>query len=368
MKLSAKGRSSGAVGLSIEGDTLKYAELQSMSGGRWRIGVWGSRRFGTVQEAGMPQEDMVPPEIEAETVETVVSGGPLRQPWTLDVLNKLKKYPVYVSLADRDVLMKFITLPVLSETEVARMVELRYREYLPMPRAEIVYDFSVTRFSNSKEEAIKEEAIEEGDEAGSSVLLNLAEDELRVTVMGLEKGAYLGFNEAFASQGVLIRSIETNQCALTRGCNFLLGPEHSGTYAALYLNDTYSMVNFVVDHGLYYSRLLEHGLQSLTPDESGKRRVERLLRELYRSVDFFSVESRGIPIETLYLANGGVSPDTGVTRRIQRFLGESLAVEVVSLNEVVEADDRIVLPTGTVAGTLVLPIGLALRHSRSGGL
>ncbi len=363
MRLVPKSKISGAVGLSIEGDTLKYAELQSMGGGRWRIGVWGSRRFGTVQEASIPQEDMVPPEIEAEAVETVVSGGPLRQPWTLGVMDKLKKYPVYASLADRDVLMKFITLPVLSETEVARMVELRYREYLPMPRAEIVYDFSVTRFSQNNVEAY-----EEDDEAGSSVSLNSAEDELRVTVMGLEKGAYLGFNEAFTSQGILIRSIETNQCALTRGCNFLLGPEHSGTYAALYLNDTYSMVNFVVDHGLFYSRLLEHGLQSLTPDESGKRRVERLLRELYRSVDFFSVESRGIPIETLYLANGGVSHDTGVTRRIQRFLGESLAVEVVSLNEVVDVDDRIVLPSGTVAGTLVLPIGLALRHSRSGGL
>ncbi len=368
MKLSAKGGSSGAVGLSIEGDTLKYAELQSMGGKRWRIGVWGSRRFGTVQETSIPQEDeddedMVPPEIEAEAVDTVVSGGPLRQPWTLGVLNKLKKYPVYASLADRDVLMKFITLPVLSETEVARMVELRYREYLPMPRMAIVYDFSVTRFSNNKEEAI-----EVGDEAGSPVSLNFAEDELRVTVMGLEKGAYLGLNEAFKSQGIDIRSIETNQCALTRGCNFLLGPEHSGTYAALYLNDTYSMVNFVVDHGLYYSRLLEHGLQSLTPDESGKRRVERLLRELYRSVDFFSVESRGIPIETLYLANGGISSDTGVTRRIQRFLGESLAVEVVSLKEVVDVDDRIVLPSGTDAGTLVLPIGLALRHSRTGGL
>jgi Tfp pilus assembly PilM family ATPase len=257
--------------------------------------------------------------------------------------------------------MKFITLPVLSETEVARMVELRYREYLPMPRADIVYDFSVTRFSYSQEEADQE-----GDEAGSSVSLNPADDELRVTVMGLEKGAYLGFKEAFASQGVLIRSIETNQCALARGYNFLLGPEHSGTYAALYLNDTYSIVNFVVDHGLYYSRLLEHGLQSLTPDESGKRRVERLLRELYRSVDFFSVESRGIPIEALYIANGGISPDSGVTRRIQRFLGENLSVEVVSLKEVVEMDDRIVLPSGTVAGTLVLPIGLALRHSRTG--
>lgn len=363
MKLSsARGKSSRAVGLSIEGDTLKYAELQPMGGGRWRIGVWGSRQFGAVQEAGLPEDDAAPTEIEAESAEAVVSGGPLRQPWTLGVLNKLKKYPVYASLADRDVLMKFITLPVLSEMEVARMVEMRYREYLPMPRAEIVYDFSVTRFSHSKEEAHKE-----GDETGSSVTPNSGEDELRVTVMGLEKGAYLGFKEAFTSQGVLIRSIETNQCALTRGCNFLLGPEHSGTYAALYLNDTYSMVNFVVDRGLYYSRLLEHGLQSLTPDESGKRRAERLLRELYRSVDFFSVESRGIPIETLYLANGGITPDTGVTRRIQRFLGESLAVEVVSLKEVIDTDERIILPTGIVAGTLVLPIGLALRHSRAGG-
>ena len=366
MKFVPKSKASGAVGLSIEGDTLKYAELQPMGGGRWKIGLWGSKRFGTAQEAGILLDAAAPSEDEAEaaeTAETVMTGGPLRQPWTLDVMNKLKKYPVYASFADRDVLMKFITLPVLSETEVARMVELRYREYLPMPRVEIVYDFSVTRFSQSKSEAD-----EEGDEGEASVSLNPAEDELRVTVMGLEKGAYLGFREAFSSQGVLVRSIETNQCAFTRGCNFLLGPEHSGTYAALYLNDTYSMVNFVVDHGLYYSRLLEHGLQSLTPDESGKRRVERLLRELYRSVDFFSVESRSIPIEKLYLANGGVSPDSGVTRRIQRFLDESLAVDVVSLKELVEADDRIVLPSGTVAGTLAVPIGLALRHSRIRGI
>ncbi|MCK4349969.1 MAG: hypothetical protein KAX13_03880, partial [Candidatus Krumholzibacteria bacterium] len=184
---------------------------------------------------------------------------------------------------------------------------------------------------------------------------------------GLERGAYIGYRETFAGQGIILRSIETNQAALTRGCNFFLGPGHLGTYAVLYINDTYSMVNFVVDHGLYYSRLLEHGLQSLTPDDVGKRRADRLLRELYRSVDFFSVESRGIPIETLYLTNGGITPDSGVTRRIQRFLGDSLAVEVVTLQEVIEEDDRLALPSGTAAGTLVLPVGLALRHSRGGG-
>jgi hypothetical protein len=353
-------KSAGAVGLSIEEDTVKYAELQPLSGGRWRIGVWGTRRFGVAQEP--PRDEMASPETEAESPEAVVGGGPLMQPWTLGVLNKLKKYPVFASFADRDVLMKFISLPSLSEQEVARMVELRYREYLPMPRADIVFDFSITRFAHTKDEGGVEGAgAVPGEAAGSG------EEELRVMVIGLERGAYLGYRETFAGQGIILRSIEANQAALTRGCNFFLGPDHSGTYAVLYINDTYSMINFVVDHGLYYSRLLEHGLQSLTPDDVGKRRADRLLRELYRSVDFFSVESRGIPIETLYLTNGGITPDSGVTRRIQRFLGDSLAVEVVTLQEVIEEDDRLALPSGTAAGTLVLPVGLALRHSRGGG-
>ena len=55
MKFSARAKSSGAVGLSIEGDTLKYAELQPMGGGRWRIGLWDSRRFGAVQETTVPE-------------------------------------------------------------------------------------------------------------------------------------------------------------------------------------------------------------------------------------------------------------------------------------------------------------------------
>jgi len=353
-------RATGAVGLSIEEDTVKYAELLPVAGGRYRVGIWGTRRFD-----GAPQplpEDTAPPETESELREAVVTGGPLMQPWTIGVLHKLKNYPVFASFADREVLLKFISLPALTEQEVARMIELRYREYLPMQRAEIVYDFSLTRFVHVKGGG--EEETE--DSPGSAA--EPGEEELRVMVIGIERGAYLGCHEVFAGQGIILRSLETNQAALTRGCNFILAPDHSGTYAVLYLNDTYSMVNFIVDHGLYYSRLLEHGVQSLAPDEAGKRRSERLLRELYRSVDFFSVESRGVPIETLYLANGSITPDPAITRRIQRFLGDSLSVEVRTLQEVVEKDDRITLPSGTTAGTLVLPLGLALRLNSEVGV
>lgn len=344
------GRSSGAVGLSVEEHTVKYAELQQVSGGRFRIGMWGLRDLANVEDPIVHEELLEPLDIPVSSV----TGGPLQQPWAIGLLHKLKRRAVFASFTDRDILLKFISLPELTEQEIAGIVEMRYREYLPMPRADIVYDFSITRFHHHQSSPSGEET--ESQAAGTG-----SEGELRVMVSGIERGAYLGYRESIAGQGVILRSIETNQTALTRGCNFFLGPDHPGTYAVLYLNDTYSMINFVVLRGLYYSRLLEPGLQNLAPDEAGSRRLERLLREIYRSVDFFSVESRGVPVETLYLVNGGLAADPGITNRIQGFLSERLSVKVQVLHEVAEENDRIALPAGTLAGTLVLPVGLALR-------
>ena len=52
-------RATGAVGLSIEGDTVKYAELLPVAGGRYRVGIWGTRRFDGAPEP-LP-EDTAPP-------------------------------------------------------------------------------------------------------------------------------------------------------------------------------------------------------------------------------------------------------------------------------------------------------------------
>ncbi|MFC1595310.1 type IV pilus biogenesis protein PilM [Gemmatimonadota bacterium] len=350
------GKSSGAVGLSVEDNTVKYAELQQASGGRFRIGMWGLRNLTEVEE---PFDQEIPPEVPVVPIQSSTSG-PLQQPWTIGLLHKLKRHAVFASFADHDVLLKFLSLPELSEQEVARMVELRHREYLPMPRADIVYDFSILRFDHPQ-------AKTSGGEAGAQSADSGNEGELRVLVSGIERSAYLVHRDSIADQGLILRSLETNQTALSRGCNFFLGRDHPGTYAALYLNDTYSMINFVVSRGLYYSRLLEPGLQNLTQDDAGSRRLDRLLRELYRSVDFFSVESRGVPIETLYLVNGGLAADPGISHRIQKFLSERLSVKVQSLHEVAEENDRIALPADTLAGTLILPIGLALRsHGEMG--
>jgi Tfp pilus assembly PilM family ATPase len=336
----------------VEGDVIKFAELQPMGGGRHRVGRWGARSFREVTEAA-PQDpgDMTVP---VDPLEQIVPGGPLNQPWTVKALRKLKRYPVFASFADSDVLVKFITLPDLSEQEIAGMVELRHREYLPLPNAQVVYDFSIVRFL-AQLESDSEEAAE--DQA-----------EMRVMVTGAERGTYLMYRETIAQEGIILRSLETNQAALTRACNHLLGPESSGTYAALYLSETYSIIIFVVEGGLYYSRLLEQGLVALTPDETGKRRVERLLRELYRSVDFFSVESRGVPIEKLYVINGGANPDSGTSHRIRQFLASRLSVDVQTLQEAMGESDRITLPQGQLVGTLLLPIGLALRAHTEGGM
>ena len=59
--------------------------------------------------------------------------------------------------------------------------------------------------------------------------------------------------------------------------------------------------------------------------------------------------------------NGGLAADPGITNRIQGFLSERLSVKVQILHEVAEENDRVALPAGTLAGTLVLPVGLALR-------
>ena len=350
------GRSSGAVGLSVEDNTVKYAEIQQASGGRFKIGMWGSRNLTESEETFEQEESSEAPLMPIQAG----AGGPLQQPWTIGLLNKLKRYAVFASFADRDILLKFLSLPELSEQEVARMVELRHREYLPMPRADIVYDFSITRFDHSQSQPSDDDGKAQAVDTGG-------QGELRVMVSGIERGAYLVYRESIADQGLVLRSLETNQTAFTRGCNFFLGRDHPGTYAALYLNDTYSMINFVVSRGLYYSRLLEPGLQNLTQDDAGSRRLDRLLREIYRSVDFFSVESRGVPIDTLYLVNGGLAADPGISHRIQKFLSERLSVNVQSLHEVAEENDRIALPAGTLAGTLILPIGLALRsHGEMG--
>jgi Tfp pilus assembly PilM family ATPase len=358
------------VGFSIEGNVVKYAEVQSLSGGRLSVGAWGARSFSAAPERieelpeteGNGSEVEVPPAVPSGEPSP---GGPLLQPWTVGVLRKLKRYPVFASFADSDVLVKFITLPELTEQEVARMVELRHREYLPLPNAQIVYDFSVVRFTPYQSTGDEGgDASEDPSGGGGSE----EDGELRVMVAGAERGTYLMYHEAIAEEGVILRSIETNQSALTRACNFLLAPDHSGTYAALYLSESYSIVNFVVEGGLYYSRQLEQGLAALTPDEAGSRRSERLLRELYRSVDFFSVESRGIPIETLYLVNGGANPDAGTSHRIQQFLAERLAVSVQTLHQAVNENDSVALPKGTLAGTLALPIGLALRGHMGDGI
>jgi len=346
------GKSTGAVGLSVEDNTVKYAELQQASGGRFRIGMWGSRNLTEIEDPSLEEATSEAPPLPIQAG----AGSPLQRPWAIGLLQKLKRYAVFASFADRDILLKFLSLPELNEQEVARMVELRHREYLPMPRADIVYDFSITRFDHPHTQS-------SGNGAEDKVVVDTGgEGELRVMVSGIERGAYLVYRESIADQGLILRSLETNQIAFSRGCNFFLGRDHPGTYAALYLNDTYSMVNFVVSRGLYYSRLLEPGLQNLTPDDAGSRRLDRLLRELYRSVDFFSVESRGVPIETLYIVNGGLAADPGITNRIQKFLSERLSVKVQTLQEVAEENDRIVLPAGTLAGTLILPIGLALRN------
>jgi Tfp pilus assembly PilM family ATPase len=336
----------------MEGDVVKYAELQPLGGGRHRVGLWGARSFRQMPEAS--PEDLAATALSADPNEQIAPGGPLDQPWTAGALRKLKRYPVFASFADSDVLVKFITLPDLSEQEIAGMVELRHREYLPLPNAQIVYDFSIVRFLTQPEDDSEGAA---GEQA-----------EMRVMVTGAERGTYLMYRETIAREGIILRSLETNQAALTRACNYFLGPESSGTYAALYLSETYSKIIFVVEGGLYYSRLLEQGLLALTPDEPGKRRVERLLRELYRSVDFFSVESRGVPIETLYVINGGANPDSGTSHRIQQFLASRLSVNVQTLQRAAGDSDRITLPQGQLVGTLLLPIGLALRAYTEGGI
>ena len=345
-------RSKSIVGLDIGSSAVKAVELKA-SGNGYKVAAVGS--------------EPVPPD---SIVDGAIIDGGVVSDAIRNVFNKhgIQTKEVAASLSGNAVIVKKITLPVMSESELAESIYWEAEQYIPFDIQDVNLDYQVL------------EAGADGDEGTMDVLLVAAKKETisdyTSVITQAGRVPVIVDVDAFALQN----AYETNYGIVPDAVVVLLNAGASGININIIHGDQSVFTRDISVGGNAYTEALQKEL-NLTFEDADllKKGVpiegasfedadpvvravsENLLLEIQKTFDFFKATAESDRIDHIVLS-GGTSQVEGFAEALaERFEAE---VELFNPFRQVAVDDKKIgdQKRADLAPTAAVALGLALRR------
>lgn len=245
--------------------------------------------------------------------------------------NKVPTNGLRVSLSESLVVTKVVSMPLLSDAELASAIQWQVEQHIPIPLEEMQYEYAVLRRSDKKE----------------------ANQTMDVLMIGVQKRVVQALADLLLEAGLDAVVMETDTLATLRVLAPLLSPTENS--AVVLLGGGSSVASLVSQGqlrgafsfpiaGLLFTRAIERGVGLDTQRAEEYKRtygllanqlegkvqaalvpvVQSLVTELQKALRFFSDQLPGQNITRVYVAGGSIYlPD------LVPFLTSALSREVV---------------------------------------
>lgn len=246
--------------------------------------------------------------------------------------NKLPARDVRASLPESVVVTKIISMPQLSEAELASAIHWQVEQHIPIPLEELQYEYSILRKRNDPQNKTMD-----------------------ILIIGAQKQVVQSLADMFVEAGIDVSNLETDTLAQLRVAEpLIVSPQpvaflHIGaqnsTVSIVYENALTFVYSFGVA-GFLLTRAIEQAIHldparaeeykrsfGLLPGKAeGKVRqslqpvVQSIVTEAQKAFHYFTSQYTGQNITRLYVSGGSLYlPD------LLPFLSQSLTVEVLPL-------------------------------------
>ncbi len=349
----------GYLGLDIGSHSIKAVELKASGAGAWKLHRLGIHRL--------------PPE-------TIVDGAIMNSSAVVDGIrdlmarHKIKARDVITAVAGHSVIIKKVSLPNMTDEELAESIQWEAEQYIPFPIGDVYLDTQV--ISRAQDDAgqmevllvaAKKEVVQEYTnvikEAGLNPLI------VDVAAFAVEN-AYVMNNESAADEIVALVNIGASLVSInvlssgvtvfTRDIN--MGGNQFTEEIQKQLNVSYEEAEALKLGGNLSGS--QSTTEAIVPQEVGsilRSTAESLAVEIQRSVDFYLATASGLHLSRLYLS-GGTARIAGLGESLQSMLSTKVEIAdpfkslAVNSKEFDPDHLREIAPMATVA------VGLASRR------
>lgn len=313
----------GYLGLDIGSHSIKAVELKKGKGGSWKLEKFGLHK--------LPPETIVDGAI--MNTSAVVEG--IRD---LVARHKIRSREVITAISGHSVIIKKITLPAMSDEELAESIQWEAEQYIPFPISDVFLDTQV--LSRSSDDAgqmevllvaAKKEVVQEYTsvivEAGLKPLI------VDVAAFAIENAFDLnndgGSNDIVAlvnvgSGLVNINVLSNGFTAFTRDIN--MGGNQFTEEIQKQLNVSYEEAEALKLGGNISSSTST--TEAIVPQEVGsilRSTSESLAIEIQRSIDFYLATAAGLKLGRLVLS-GGTAKIGGLKESLESILNTRVEV------------------------------------------
>lgn len=271
---------------------------------------------------------------------------------------KLPQSNIRVALSESLVSTKLVTMPLLSEAELASAIQWQVEQHIPIPLEEMEYEYAVLRRS------VKDDPVQNMD----------------VLMIGVKKQFVNDFADLLLEANLDVIDMETDTLAQLRVLQFLSQGEEnialfhigaSSAIIALIGKGRLQFVHSVPIAGILFSRAIERGvgLDAARAEEykrtygllatqlEGRVRnalvpvVDSLVTEIQKALRFFSGQNPGENIQRIFVTGGSLYlPD------LLPYLSQAVSVEMVPVElqrveqidwkEPAQQDSRFIIAAG----------------------
>jgi type IV pilus assembly protein PilM len=295
---------------------------------------------------------------------SVLAGDAQQRQKLIDALantfkeQKLPMSNIRVSLAESMVVTKVVTMPILSEAELASAIQWQVEQHIPIPLEQMDYEYSVLRRSQPKDPI----------------------QDMDVLLLGAQKQYVSDLADLLLDAGLDVTAMETDTLAQLRVLALLMPPNenaallHLGASASSITLLLHGNINFsqaVPTGGVLFSRAIERGvgLDAARAEEykrtyglqaqqlEGRVRaalvpiIDSLTAEVQKALRFFSAQHPGENITRVYVSGGSI-----YLPELLPYLSQALSVELVpvemgrlegfTFKEPIAQDSRFVVAAG----------------------
>ena len=346
-----------AVGLDIGSSAVRAVQLAPQRGGPPRLGPHG--------EVALPPGAVV----DGDVVEPAVVAEALRRLWDGA---RLRDKKVAVGLASPRVTVRQLDLPELADAELGDAVRLQAEDQLPIPVEQALLDHLVIERYPVGEgrRNVRLLLVAADQEMVDRLLAAITAAKLRPVVVDLDAFALIRSLAGGSASGdevelvvdvgaavtkiavhrggnpLFVRMVALGGQVTTRALQEALDLDWEGAEAAKLRASTAMAAGVDLDPDDERARMLHDG-------------VQRVLREVRRSFDFFRGQHEDVPVHRVILC-GGASAVPALAEQLASAL--ELPVDRCSPQGVLDAAE----PTGALGagGSLAVAVGLALGASR----
>lgn len=347
-------RTRSAVAIDIGSSAIKLLELESERPGKYRL-----KHFGVAP---------VPPEavVDGAFMNTSAIVGAIRD---LMARHKVKSKDAIVAVSGNSVIIKRISLPLMTQDELEESITWEAEQYIPFDVNDVNIDVHILKG--------------QADEAGQmEVLLVAARKELvnEYTSLILEAGLRPAVIDvaAFALENMFTLNYEVvpepvalvNVGASAVNINVLRNGSSAFTRdialgGRAYTEEIQRALNVSFEEAEAFKVGGSDADQSAVVPEEVERVLssvsENIANEVHRSLDFFLSTSGGGTLRQVWLS-GGAAPTPGLVSSLQRLCG--CPVTIVDPFKNIQVDERAFNPRflKDVAAQAAIAVGLGLRR------